>query len=348
MNRQNKKGYWFKDPLISFLKGFFRFEKTYRDARKFSIEIDRVGNNMFPLGEDEKYLVITHSDKVVEQDLNTYFISKFRRYRDRLYGDHFYMGNFFNDIMQQLVMDGEAFYAVDWADTSIEDRQYQLPDDFRYLSTTATYVKKDETGAIIGYKQRFSPLADLPPSYTGERQKRSFDFSKDEVFHTTYPMDHIPPVNKSMHLLKPILKFWDFGVQQSASWNPKYKELSIIRAGQLKYSDQKRKYALARAEVRKNFHYLLNYDDLTITEYYDLFILRQYKVDLDKARQYFIDQFNDQILATFAQKNNLDESPKLKLIGFMTTEEMEALFQKYDNHEITADEFSTEIKNRVL
>ena len=346
MNRQDKKGYWFKDPFFSFLKGFFAFEETYRDARKFSIEIDRVGNNMFPLGEDEKYLVITHSNKTIEQDLNDYFINKLRRYRERLYGDHFYLGNFFNDIMQQLAINGEVFYAVDWADTTIEDRHYQLPDDLRYLSTSATFVKKDDTGAVTGYKQRFSPLADLPPSYTGERQKRSFDFDKDEVFHVTYPMDKTQPVKKSMHLLKPILRFWDFGVEQSASWNPKYKELSIIRAGQLKYSDQKRKYALARAKVRKNFHWLLNTDDLTITEYYDIYLVRQYKLELNQARRYFVDQFNEQVLIPFAEKNGLEEAPKLNIIGFMTDEEIESYFQKYQNKEITSKEFIDEAVNK--
>lgn len=346
MNRQNKKGYWFKDPFFSLLKGFFAFEATYRDARKFSIEIDRVGSNMFPLGEDEKYLVITHSDKLIEKDLNDYFVNKFRRYRGRLYGDHFYLGNFFKDIMQQLVISGEVFYAVDWADTTIEVRHYQLPDNLRYLSTSATFVKRDATGKVIGYKQRFSPFADLPPSYTDERQKRSFDFNKDEVFHVTYPMENTQPVKKSMRLLKPILKFWDFGVQQSASWNPKYKELSVIRAGQLKYSDQKRKYALARAKVRKNFHYLLNVDDLTITEYYDIYLVREYKTELNLARRYFINQFNEQILVPFAQKNGLSEAPKLNVVGFMTDEQIDSYFQKYRNQEISSKEFIEEVVNK--
>lgn len=346
MNRQNKKGYWFKDPFFSFVKGFFSLEETYRDARKFSIEIDRVGNNMFPIGDDEKYLVITHSNKKVEQDLNVYFISKLRRYRERLYGDHFHLGNFFNDVMQQLVINGEAFYAVDWSDTTIEDRHYQLPDDLRYLSTSATFVKRNEAGKVVGYKQHFSPFADLPPSYTGERQKRSFDFSKDEVFHVTYPLDSIQPVKKSMHLLRPILKFWDFGLEQSASFDPKNKALSVSRAGQQKYTDQKRKYALARAKVRKNFHWLLNTDDLTITEYYDIYLVRQYKIQLNQARQYFVDQFNEQVFIPFAKKNGLKETPKLSLIGFMRDEEIESYFEKYKNHEITSKELIEEMVNR--
>lgn len=347
-NQQNKKGYWFRDPFWSLLKGFFQFEETHRDARKFSIEIDRVGNNMFRIGEDEKFLKVTHSNKVIEDDLNSYFVDRSRRYRESLYGQHFHLGNLFNDIMQQLVIYGEVYYSIDWTEVDIEGRKYKLPSDFRYLSTSATSIFKNKKGKILGYKQSFSPFTDLPPSYTNNRQHRSFNFKKNEVFHLIYPLENTHPVKKSMYLLKPILRFWDFTVEQSASWNSKNKDLNILRAGQMIYSEQKRKYALARAMVKKNFHYLLNTDDLMITEYYDAYVVVRYLKDLNASRKYFIDQFNEQVLIPFAKKNKIIEIPTLTAFNFISDEEIDDYFKKYKSGKVSHKEFIEKmITNKV-
>lgn len=345
MKRNNLKGYWLEDEFLSLVKGHTAFEATYRDGRQFFVEIDRVGNNLFPIGEDEKYLFIRHSNSVVEKDLNEYFISQHSRYRDRLYGNHFHLGNFFNDIMQQLAIYGECYYAIDWDVKQIEDRTYHLPTDLRYLRTSTMSVKKNDNGSIVGYKQQYSPFAKL--SYDPDEKKtRRFNFKKDEVFYTIYPLERVHPVKKSMSLLKPILRFWDFGLDRGESnVHPQSKRFNVVWAGQQRYSDQKRKYALTRAKVRRNFHYLLNIDDLTITEYYDIFLVTRYKKELNEVRQYFIDEFNKQVFTAFTHKNTLEQIPRLELIGFMTNDQIDEYFEKYKRKEVTSKEFINKIVN---
>lgn len=345
MNRNNLKGYWLDDDFLSFIKGHSAFEATYRDGRQFSIEIDRVGNNLFPIGEDEKYLIIKHENQTITMDLNEYFITKHSRYRDRFYGNHFYLGNFFNDIMQQLAIYGECYYAIDWDTRKIENRSYQLPYDLRYLRTSTMSVIKNEEGKIVGYKQKYSPFTKLSFD-PDEKKKKEFSFNNEEIFFTKYPMDSIAPVKKSMPFLKPILKFWDFGLDRSEGTTyPQIKRLNVVWAGQQRYSDQKRKYAMARAKVRNNFHYLLNIDDLTITEYYDIFLVTRYKKELNKVRQYFVDEFNKQILEVWATKNSVTPAPNLEVIGFMTDEQIDYYFNKYKNKELIAKEFIDKVVN---
>jgi len=352
MNKQaNLKGYWIDDEFLSFIKGHTVYESTYRDARKFSIEIDRVGGNQFPLGEDEKYLTIDHSNKIIQSDLNSFFINKHGWYRDRLFGDHFYLGNFFNDLMQQLVIYNECFYAIDWEEQTIEKRKYLLPNDFRFLRTSTMSVKRDIRGNIQGYKQRYSPFAQLYSSYPFDQKKpRKFDFGKDEVFYVKYPLDKTQPVKKSMYLLKPLIDFWDFAMDRTVSNTSSDKKIKVVLAGQQRFSEQKRKFLLARAQVRKNFHYLLDIDpnDLTITEFYDIFLVSRYKKELNTVRNYFVDSFNEQILTPFATKNNIKIVPQLKLINVITNEEIDTYFNKYNSGEITTKEFITSVVNSKL
>lgn len=345
MNRKpNLKGYWLDDDFLSLIRGHKAFESTDRDARKFSIEIDRVGNNLFRIGDDEKYLSITHSDIELKQDLNMYFIMEYRRYRDRLYNNHFHLGNLFNDFMQMLVIYGECFHALDWEEKDIESRKYWLPSNFRYLRTSTMSKRVNRKGEIVGFVQKYSPFAKL--SYDpSEKKIRKFNFEKDEIFHVKYPLEGIQPVKRSMHLLKPILRFWDFGLERSESWSNSTR-LKVVVAGQKRYSEEKRKYALARAEVRRNFHYLLNIDDLTITEFYDIFLVRRYKKELNIVRDYFVEQFNQQIMVPFAAKNGLTEVPQLVLSGFMTNEEIDGYFNSYVRKKITSKKFIDEVVNK--
>lgn len=347
MNRRlNLKGYWIEDDFLSFIKGYKAFKSTYRDARKFSIEIDRVGNNLFQIGHDDKYLAITHPDNTVQRDLNLYFTAEYGRYRDKLYGNHFHLGNLFNDLMQMLAMYGKDFCALDWEEKDIEGKKYCLPSDFRYLSVATMSAKRDQKGEVTGYVQQYSPFAKSYSYDPSEKLKKKFVFEKEEVFFVEYPLDDTHPVKKSMHLLKPILEFWDFGLDRSESWSGKPQRLKVAVASQKRYSDEKRKYALARAEVRRNFHYLLNIDDLTITEYYYIFLVRRNKKELNIVRNYFVEQFNQQIMAPFAIKNKLVEVPQLALKQFMTNKEIDFIFDMYMKREITSKMFIDEVVNK--
>jgi hypothetical protein len=346
MNRGNFKGYWIKDELLSFIKRHSAFAATCRDGRQFSVEIDRVGSNMFSVNEDEKHFEIKHSNEDLRRYLHEYFLRKHSRLRDRLYRDHFSLGNLFNDFMQQLAIYGECFYVIDWGQKQHGEMSYFLPTGFRYLSNSTMFIKKGDNNSVVGYQQRYSPFARL--SYDlNEDKLRRFDFENDEIFYTKYPLEEVHPVKKSIHLLKPILNFWDFGLNRGERGvNPQNKRLNVVMASHQRYSHQKRKAALTRAKVRKNFHYLLNVDDLTTTEYYDIFFVARYKKELNKSREYFVSEFNRQIFEPFVIKNSLTEVPTLELVGFMTNKEIDDWLGKYKRREITSKQFVEKVVNQ--
>lgn len=342
MNRGNnqQKGYWFDDDFWSYVKGFNEYEATYRDAMKFSIEIDRVSNNLFEeISNDKRYFDIQYPDSTICKDLSEYFLEYRGHYRDRLYGEHFGLASYFSRIMHGLIIYGESYHAIDWEEKLIEDRTYILPSDIsRYLNPSSMTIIKS-LGNLKGYRQKYSPLSQVGYDPTIEKV-REFNFKPDEVFYTKYPLDNEQPVKKSMSLLKAIQRYWNYTLEDAeASANVSKHKLKLEKARFQSSSVQRRKYALTRAKVRKNFHYLLNTDDLTTTEYYDIYLVVEYKKNLNTIRNYFVQEFNNQVFVPLTKKNKFSEKPVLKLKGFMTDEEIDVYFEDYKSRKISAREF---------
>lgn len=342
----DKKGYWFDDKFKSFIKGYTYFQSTYKDARKFSIEIDGVSNNLFPGGsDDEKFFIIKHCDPNIQTKLNEYFIERHNRAREDLFGNSFDLSGFFNSCIHRSVTLGESFDAIDWETKNIGTESFVLPSRLRYLNNSTMKVKKNKRNIITAYKQQYSFLAKFF-EHSSRHKINDFNFNCDEVFYTKYPLEKIWPVKKSMRLIKPILKFWELGLKQSeynASQNTK--RLDLLIASQKCYSREKRNFILTRAKIRRNFHYLLNVDDnmLEITEYFDIYMVTKYKKELNLVREYLVQAFNDQILKPFSIKNNIEQIPRLELISFLDNKELDLYFDKYKNKEITAEEFTDKV-----
>lgn len=349
MKRQNnRKGYWFEDEFRSFVKGFYAYKSTYRDVRKLSIEIDRVSNNLFAERRraDRKYFLIKHINPVIANDLNDYFLEDHNQHRDKLYGQYFSLTGFFSGIMHNLAVYGDCFSALDWEKKTIEDRKYILPSGFRYLNNSSMLVFRSPSGFIKGYKQKYSLFSRVRNDPTIEKV-RDFNFRKDEVFYTVYPLDKDHPVKKSMGLLKTVLRFWDYMLEEAeANAQTSDYRLDLEMARFQRHSEQRRKYAIARAKIRKNFHYLLELEYLTITEYYDIYWVTRYKRELNQVRDYFVEEFNNQILVPFAKRNKISPAPVLKLQGFMTSAEIDGYFENFKNKSINAKEFIENVVNK--
>lgn len=346
--RDNKKGYWFEDEFNSFIRGYYDYESTYRDAMKFSIEIDKVSHNLFPLRQnsDTTFFMIDHPNPGVVTDLTEYFIEEHSRSRDRLYRDHFHLGGLLNSIMHFLVLYGKSFQAIDWGKMTINDKEYIVPTDFRYLSASTISINHSSNGTIKGYRQIYSPFAGI--NYDPTMKKVSeFKFTPDEILYTTYPLGKEQPVKKSMSLLKPIQRFWAYTVEEAESRaNTGNHKLELEKARFTTISEQRRKYGLARAKVRRNFHYLLDLNDLSITEYYDIYSVARYKKELNKTRNYLIQEFNNQVFKPLAKKNKINPYPELKLQGFLDDNQIDEYFEKYCNGQIDVKEFIEQVVNK--
>ncbi len=337
-NSRKKKGYWVDDPFLSFIKGNTRYEETGRDGMQFTIEL-RGLESLFPFSRDpSEHFRITHPGSRISQALNEHFLTRQRSY-ERIYGNMHDIARLFGSMLEQAAIHGDHYYAIDW--TIPENTgDLVLVADFTYLHTSTMHIKRTLGGKVVGYRQRFSRLAFLNRPYNNERQPRVFDFEVDEILHIQYPFGDVQPVKQSLGLLKKSQAYWKFTLDFGRSWGSVVgMSVNAERAKYMNYTAEQRNFYLTRAKIGKNFHQFESIRELSRTNYYDAYILCRYMRDKVRARQFMVDQFNQQVLAPLAMRNNIKRPPILELVGLTTESEIDELMGAVEQRSINHNEF---------
>ncbi len=337
-NNKKQKGYWLDDPFLSYIKGHTRYEETSHDGMQFTVEL-RGLQALFPYTrEPSDHFVITHSGSRISRLLNEHFITRQRSY-ERIYGNMFDITGFFGSILEQSAIYGENYYAIRWTvPENIND--LILVDGFTYLHSSTMHLKRSLSGHVKGYKQRYSRLAFLNHSYDRERKVRAFDFTSDEILHIKYPFGKPQPTEQSMGLLKKSQAYWNFTLDQARSGGSVAgMGVNAERARYKNYNVKHLEFQFTRAEIGKNFHQFESIRELPRTDYYDAYILCRYMRDKVRARQFMVDQFNLQVLATLAKKNDIKKPPVLELVDLTTEAEVDDLMNAVAKNLIDHNEF---------
>jgi hypothetical protein len=337
-NNKNQKGYWLDDPFLSYIKGHTRYEETSHDGMQFTVEL-RGLQALFPYTRDPSdHFVITHLGSRISRILNEHFITRQRSY-ERIYGNMFDITGFFGSILEQTAIYGDNYYAIRWT-VPENTTDLILVDDFTYLHASTMHVKRSLGRRIRGYKQRYSRLAFLNHSYDRERKVRSFDFAPDEILHIKYPFGKIQPTKQSMGLLKKSQAYWKFTLDYTRSGGSVVgMGVNAERARYKKYAAEQRAFQFTRAIICKNFHQFESIRELPRTDYYDAYILCRYMRDKVQARQFLVDQFNEQVLVPLARRNNIKKPPVLELVNLTTEAEVDDLMSAVEKNLIDHNEF---------
>ncbi len=332
------KGHSTDDPFLSFIKGHSRYEETNRDGMQFVIELRGV-DSLFPhTNNPSEFFTISHKGKNIQRILNEHFISR-QRYGDRLYGHTYDLGGFFGSLLQQSAIHGEHFYEIDW---KIYDDKNNLilVDDFRYLHSSTMHTKRDMSGNITGYSQRYSRISFKKKTYGSDLKNRVTNFEPTEILRIEYPFGSPHPVKKSLKLLKTTSAYWKFNLDYARSAGSKIgMPYSAEKAKYKDYSREIRKYKLTKAKISKNFHQIDGMQDLSMTAYYDVYNVCNYLEFKMRARQFMVDEFNKQVLAPLAAKNNIKSKPILKIVGLSTESDVTELMKAFQDKVINYPEF---------
>jgi hypothetical protein len=336
MDNKAQKGYWIDDQFLSFIKGHSRYEETNRDAMQFTAEL-RDTESLFPYKDPSELFIIKHPGTRIATILNDQFITRHRR-TDSLYGNFPDIGMFLGSIYADSAKLGFCSFAIDWGID--ETSKLMLVTDLRYLRSSTMHVKKSANGVPTGYMQKYSRLAYLSKKIGEENKPIKFTFKPDEVFYITYPFGNPPPVQGSMSLLNRSQRYFrfilEYGQAQISSKGLKWAE---ERARYKNYTKEYREFLLTRAQISKNFHQFDSIRKLTLNDYYDVYILSRYMADKVRARQYFVDEFNKQILLPLAHKNGIKRAPTLAMINLSSKEDVDDLRSAYENKTIDYQEF---------
>jgi len=351
--KQREKGYVIYDPFLGFVKGYDRLEAATRNVMELSTEVDSVRYALFPFRDvpvvdrpgyvthERNYFSIECDDPTLKKDIEAYFTDEHSWYRDDLYGQGDSVGGFLEGLARQLFVTGDAFHMIEWEEIDIKGKKYQFPVDFGYLrNETMKVIREGRT--IIGYQQKYSLFTYLKEkrfkNWENKEKPRSFNFEKEEVIYCQYPFAKKSPTAQSIRYLRPIKKFWQFGIDQARSGvDVESRYLPLEKAWHTTYTREKRKYDLARNKIRTIFNYLMDTNGPQMTQYYDIYTVIRYKKYLNDLRDYLVREFNEQVLSVVAKKNNFASVPKLVYGGFLSNIELNAALQGYENGTLTFD-----------
>lgn len=357
--KQREKGYVFNDPFLGFIRGYDRLEAATRNTMELSNEVDLVHYALFPLRDvpvadrlgyithERNYFSIECDDSALKQDLEAYFTDEHSWYRDGLYGQGDSAGVFLEGIARQLLVTGDAFHTIEWEEVDINGKKYKFPVDFKYLRNETMKVIR-EGGVVIGYRQKYSLFTYFKEKkfkgWKDEKKPRSFEFEKDEVIYCQYPFAKKSPTVQSIKYLCTIKKFWQFGIDQSRSGvEIESFYLPLEKARCAVFAQEKRKHDLARGKIRTIFNYLIDANGPKMTQFYDIYTMIRYKKFLNNMRDYLVREFNEQVLAVVAKKNNFNCRPKLVYSGFLSNTELDLALQKYINGTLNLDQMIQQI-----
>lgn len=333
-----RKGNIADDPFLSYIKGHSRYDETNSDGMQFVIELRSVGS-LFPYTNNpSEFFTIMHRGKNIERALNEHFISRSRSF-NRIYGHVHDLGGFFGYVLQQSAIYGEHYCEMSWKDYP-DKNNLILVDDFGYLHGSTMHTKRNVSGNVIGYFQRFSRLALRQNNHYSDIKNRVTHFETNEILHITYPFGDPHPVKKSLGLLKNTSAYWKFGLDYTRSMGSKIKMPYAAEKARYKdYAKKMREYKLTKAKISKNFHQIDGMTDLSMTAYYDAFTVCEYLIHKIRARQFMVDEFNKQVLDPLAARNNIKTPPLLKIVGLSTEAEVIELMKAFDGKVINYQEF---------
>lgn len=338
---RNRKYHWLRDEFLFYVKGYERFYSTYEDGSKFFVQLRDAHNYFSMLRRDiEKHFVIEHPDKKIAMLLNDYFIqNRHRMTRGELFSNAHSLIDFFANSYQQTAIIGEMYYYIDWQTKEFDGKKYRIPDHFSYIHPETMSCKRDLSGNITGFRQKYSLYTKIKES-RDERKFNTLDFKRWEIFYTRYPLDKVHPVKKSYRLIRHFMWFMKYMLWSGeAGAYSKPRTWAVERARDRKFEEEKRKHHLLTAKAYKDFSTPLRIDDINITRYYDFFYYSRFKAEIYRARQYYVDAFNEQVLEPFAVKNKLSEAPKLKMFDLVTDDQVLAYFDQWKKGTISKDEF---------
>lgn len=346
MTSRNKKGLRIPDSFLDYIKGYSRLDEVARNPiTGVNSEIESIRHSLFP---EQECFSINHSNLIIKSNLEKYFLDKYYRLNRGLYGDGHNLGRFFEIACYGLLKDGKIFYKIDWEEVEVDGNKYTLPVNFRYLRTSAMKTCSQKE-SIKSYEQKYSLISyifDLDfKKYDGTKLPRKFKFDKNEILFLKYPFDDKSPTKKAIKYLPIIKKFRKFIINQArSSVEVNNHILSLEKARYTTYKIEKRRYDLTKCKIKTIFNHLFDVDkDLRITEYYDVYTVVRYKKHLNNLREFFVKEFNNQVMQSIAKKNNLTETPVLKVEGFLTNTEIDKVFQEFTERKIALDDFIEKI-----
>jgi len=337
------KGYSVSDEQLRKEKGYDLLEAMYtRNPIGFS-SINNVTASLFNLRRDK------HFDTVCSNpDWQKFFSELFIAYNppEGLYGHAYDLVDFLVDVFKSILIFGKAFYSIDFAKKEHSQlgtiwtiqRIRWLPPE----TMSAIFIN----GRIQGYMQQYSNTCNYKDLH-GTR----VDFKPDEIFFVDWVFDGVKNrgISPLMRLILDFNKmesFLKFSARYAhAMFHPEDHSYEVERARYTSWDEARKINDVSKLRIKAALDTI---NDAPMTQYYEIYHLVKSRKRLAFIREYLLNEFNVQVVDNISKKNNLTELARVKLVGYMSEGEIEALFRKFQNGQVSRSEVSSILLNEMI
>lgn len=345
-------GTHFEDLFLEWLKGYTKREEAIRDVTRLSNEVLNYRYSLFPVRSvpvkdhpgyvthNREFFSIQFSNGKFQKHLTDYFSEK--NYHDGVsFGNAHDLGEFFELALHALLVNGLVIHAVEWGEVKLGTKYYILPVSFNWVNPAPVHINEDNEQEYV--VQKFSFITKFLVSYF-EYSNHTFSKSETLIFrHPTLPKS---PVTEALKYLKDLNKGMDFSlIQGQSSVEPTNYS---FRLEQSRYQSTTRYWRLqnmTRVMVRRIFNQPVSELGVPLTTYYQVYAYAEYKKHLNILRDYFVNQFNEQVMKRIQKENKFARLLVMTYKGFASNKEISSAFLDYSNRKITVDDFLNRIKD---
>lgn len=321
------KGYMIPDKYLQKRKGYFGLEEAYSRNPIIFGSVNNVRLSLFNY-KQENHFEIECSESTTQRFIKTVLFNRF----ERGYGQSYDLEGFLRNVLQSLLIYGKVFYRIDWSKKKYFENETRWGiSGLRWLPVETMKVIKSGK-QIRKFKQEYSynvAHKDL--------QGITTEFEPDEIFFVEWSFDKgkkgVSPVKQIASLCGEMRDFLEYcGFYSRAMYHPEDSSFPVERARFSSWEDEKIKEDRRQMKIQDALGLV---PTAPMTEYYDIYQFIKSKTRIAQIRKYLLDEFNEQIVQNILKKNSIVESAKVNLVGYASLKEINDLFSKFKNQEVS-------------
>ena len=336
------KGYFVPDMQLRKEKGYDVFEDIYEHNPVVFSSINNLTSSLFNPSRDSHFeLVCSNPDwRQFFEPLIAYHPP------ERLYGQAYDLANFLEGVLRSLLIFGKAFYKIDYA----KEERDQIGAGWTIKRIRWLAV---ETMSVIYSHGKIQEFVQQYTNSCGYKDLRGtrVEFEPDEVFFVEWVFDGeknrgVSPLKRLTPYHKKMKWFLEFSQRKlTAMYNPKDHSYAVERARYTSWDEAKRVNDTCEMRIKDALGRIL---DAPMTQYYETYQCVKSRKRLASIREYLLSEFNAQVVDTISKKNTSTESARIRLVGYMSAGEIEALFGKFQNGQVSQSELLNILQNDMV
>jgi hypothetical protein len=332
------KGYVIPDENLRKTKGYHILDSLYGRNPIIHSAIDDVTHSLFNIFRKEHFEVTC-----AKLELIPVFAELVSDHAiEGIYGNHYFgLDGFLTDVFRNILVFGKTFYPIDYGQIQDKKGAYWKIRRIRWLPPETMTIKRKKGNLACFYQQYSKSCED-------KKLCEKTVFMPDEIFFVEWIFtkglsNGVSPLKSLILHADRHLKFLKVMTSKTyAMAHPEDRSLKAERARYASWDKEKELNDISELIIRATIG---TWSNAPMTEYFATVRFAQSRQKIAIIREYLVEQFNIQVVSNLSKKNSLNEPARIKLKGYLTSEQIGNLISRYEKTEISQEEILKTLQN---